>query len=185
MKKLIALLLALVMVIGLVACGAKEEPKADAPVADAPAADAPAADAPAADEGYTIAMLPKFKGENYFDGCYVGAQKAADESDGIYIPTDNTAASCAETIGSVVGNTPVIVGEEGICKGCGVATLSISYYDLGAKAAEMAYEILVNGASPAEMPIAYVSEGITEKYNAELAEKLNITIPEGMVAIGE
>jgi predicted small lipoprotein YifL len=44
MKKLIALLLALVMVLGLVACGNK------APATDAPAADAPAADAPAADE---------------------------------------------------------------------------------------------------------------------------------------
>ena len=48
MKKLIALLLALVMVCGLVACGNKA-PAADAPAADAPAADAPAADAPAAD----------------------------------------------------------------------------------------------------------------------------------------
>ena len=82
MKKLIAMLLALVMVLALVAC-TSGQPAADAPAADAPAADkpadAPAADAPAADEGYTIAMLPKFKGENYFDGCYVGAQKAADE----------------------------------------------------------------------------------------------------------
>ena len=67
MKKLIAMLLALVMVLSLVACSSGQP------------ADAPAADAPAADEGYTIAMLPKFKGENYFDGCYVGAQKAADE----------------------------------------------------------------------------------------------------------
>ena len=55
MKKLIALLLALVMVCGLVACGEKapvaDAPAADAPAADAPAADAPAADAPAADAG--------------------------------------------------------------------------------------------------------------------------------------
>ena len=50
MKKLIALLLALVMVLGMVACGAKTDAPADAPAADAPAADAPAADAPAADE---------------------------------------------------------------------------------------------------------------------------------------
>ena len=56
MKKLIALLLALVMVLALVACGgqtdapAADAPAADAPAADAPAADAPAADAPAADE---------------------------------------------------------------------------------------------------------------------------------------
>ena len=49
MKKLLALLLALVMVLGLVACGNNDAPAADAPAADAPAADAPAADAPAAD----------------------------------------------------------------------------------------------------------------------------------------
>ena len=49
MKKLLALLLALVMVLGLVACGKTDAPAADAPAADAPAADAPAADAPAAD----------------------------------------------------------------------------------------------------------------------------------------
>ena len=57
MKKLIALLLALVMVMGMVACGSKA-PAADAPAADAPAADAPAADAPAAGEKVTI-MWPE------------------------------------------------------------------------------------------------------------------------------
>ena len=55
MKKLIALLLALVMVFGLVACGAKE----DAPAADAPAADAPAADAPAAAGEKVTIMWPE------------------------------------------------------------------------------------------------------------------------------
>ena len=113
--------------------------------------------------------------------------KAVSECDVLYVPTDNTMANNTEIIKNVAvpAGVPVIAGEEGICAGCGVATLSISYYDLGAKAAEMAYEILVNGADPAEMPIEYVSEGITEKYNAEIAETLNITIPEGMVAIGE
>ena len=44
MKKLIALLMAAVMVLGLVACGGSSAPAADAPAADAPAAtDAPAA----------------------------------------------------------------------------------------------------------------------------------------------
>ena len=66
MKKLIALLLALVMVCGLVACGNKAEaPAADAPAADAPAADAPAADAPAADAGMTFAIVPKSAGNPY------------------------------------------------------------------------------------------------------------------------
>ena len=113
--------------------------------------------------------------------------KAVSECDVLYVPTDNTMANNTEIIKNVAvpAGVPVIAGEEGICSGCGVATLSISYYDLGVKAAEMAYEILVNGANPAEMPIAYVSEGITEKYNAEIAEALQIVIPEGMVAIGE
>ena len=113
--------------------------------------------------------------------------KAVSECDVLYVPTDNTMANNTEIIKNVAvpAGVPVIAGEEGICSGCGVATLSISYYDLGVKAAEMAYEILVNGADPAEMPIEYVSEGITEKYNAEIAEALQIAIPEDMVAIGE
>ena len=49
-KKIVALLLAMVMVLSMTACAKTEAPKADAPAADAPAADAPAADAPAADE---------------------------------------------------------------------------------------------------------------------------------------
>ena len=59
MKKLIALLLALVMVVGLVACGEKA-PAAEekAPAADAPAADAPAADAPAADAKLIGVAMP-------------------------------------------------------------------------------------------------------------------------------
>ena len=112
--------------------------------------------------------------------------KAVSECDVLYVPTDNTMANNTEIIKNVTvpAGIPVIAGEENMCAGCGIATLSISYYDLGAKAAEMAYEILANGADPGAMPIAYVSEGITEKYNAELAEALNIAIPEGMVAIG-
>lgn len=111
--------------------------------------------------------------------------KAVSECDALYIPTDNTMANNTEIIKNIAvpAGVPVIAGEEGICSGCGLATLSISYYDLGVKAAEMAYEILVNGADPAQMPIGYVSDGITEKYNADIAEALDITIPEDMVAI--
>ena len=111
--------------------------------------------------------------------------KAVGECDALYIPTDNTIANNTEIVKNVAvpARVPVITGEENMCKGCGLATLSISYYDLGVKAAEMAYDILVNGASPAQMPIGYVSDGITEKYNADIAEALGITIPEGMTAI--
>lgn len=83
--------------------------------------------------------------------------KACEEVDVIYIPTDNTIASATAAVNEIAApaNIPIIAGEAGICEGCGVATLSISYYSLGYKAGEMAYEVLVNGADPAEMEIEY------------------------------
>lgn len=57
MKKLLAIMMALVMVLSLVACGGSTEEKTDAPAADAPAADAPAADAPAAEGATSIRMV--------------------------------------------------------------------------------------------------------------------------------
>ena len=112
------------------------------------------------------------------------AQSACDGSDVIYIPTDNTAASCTEAIRNVVepAQKPVIAGEEGICKGCGVATLSISYYDLGYSTGEMAYEVLVNGADVATMNVAF-APNVTKEYNAELCDLLGVTVPEDYVAI--
>ena len=112
------------------------------------------------------------------------AQSACDGSDVIYIPTDNTAASCTEAIRNVVepAQKPVIAGEEGICKGCGVATLSISYYDLGYATGEMAYEVLVNGADVATMNVAF-APNVTKEYNAELCDLLGVTVPEDYLAI--
>ena len=111
-------------------------------------------------------------------------QNACDGSDVLYIPTDNTAASCTEAIRNVVepAGKPVIAGEEGICRGCGVATLSISYYDLGYTTGEMAYEVLANGADAAAMEIRF-APNVTKEYNAELCELFGITIPEGYTAI--
>jgi len=109
---------------------------------------------------------------------------AAAESDVIYLPTDNTVASNTEIIKNVCvpAGIPIVAGEEGICAGCGVATLSISYYDLGYATGEMAYEILVNGADPATMPIQFAPK-YTKEYNADIAKTLNITIPSDYVAI--
>ena len=114
------------------------------------------------------------------------AMNACAASDVLYIPTDNTAASCTEAIRNVVEpeGVPVIAGEEGICSGCGVATLSISYYDLGCATGEMACEILMNGADVSAMEIQF-APNVTKKYNAELCQILNVTIPEDYVAIGE
>ena len=135
-----------------------------------------------AEMGYTCTEYP-FTDSN--DVASV-TQSAADNSDVIYIPTDNTAASYAETIANVVipAKVPVIAGEEGICSGCGVATLSISYYDIGYATGLMAYEILVNGADVSTMPIEYAPQ-FTKEYNAANAEALGVTIPADYVAIGE
>lgn len=110
---------------------------------------------------------------------------AAQESDVIYIPTDNTAAAYTETIANEVipAKVPVIAGEEGICAGCGVATLTISYYDIGYATGLMAYEILANGSDIAQMPIEYAPLFV-KKYNAANVEALGLAIPEGYIAIG-
>ena len=109
---------------------------------------------------------------------------AVAESDVLYIPTDNTAASCTEAIAAVTvpAGVPVIAGEEGICKGCGLATLSINYYDLGRTTGEMAVKILKGEADISEMPVEYF-QGPVKKFNKDMAEKLNVTIPEGYAAI--
>ena len=110
-------------------------------------------------------------------------QTAANASDVIYIPTDNAVASAALTVDEVcsAAGVPVIAGEEGICKGCGVATLSISYYDLGYTTGEMAAQILKGEADVSTMEIAYAPA--TKKYNAEICEELGLSAPEGYVAI--
>ena len=109
---------------------------------------------------------------------------AAQNCDVVYIPTDNTAAAYTETIANelIPAKIPAVVGEEGICKGCGVATLTISYYDIGYATGLMAYEILANGADVSTMPIEYAPQ-FTKKYNAANAEALGLTIPADYTAI--
>ena len=112
------------------------------------------------------------------------ATTAAQESDVIYVPTDNTVASNTEIIRNICepAQVPIIAGEEGICSGCGVATLSISYYDLGVATGNMAVQVLTGEADISEMPIEYAPE-FTKKYNPDLAEAMGVTIPDDYVAI--
>ena len=111
-------------------------------------------------------------------------QSACDECDVLYIPTDNTAASCTSAIDAVAreAGVPIIAGEENMCMGCGVATLSISYYDLGWKTGEMAAKILKGEADISEMPIEYAAE-TEKKYNEEICEALALVMPEEYLAI--
>ena len=107
-------------------------------------------------------------------------QTACDNSDVLYIPTDNTAASNTEAIANVVlpSKVPVFAGESGICAGCGVATLSISYYDLGYATGKMAAKVLTGEASISEMPVEFAPQ-VTKMYNPDNCAALGITIPDG------
>ena len=112
-------------------------------------------------------------------------QSACDYADVIYIPTDNTCAQYTETIANVVipAQVPVVAGESGICSGCGVATLSISYYDLGYATGLMAVKILKGEANISEMAVQFAPQAI-KMYNEANCEALGIAIPEGYEPIG-
>ena len=113
------------------------------------------------------------------------AQLACESSDVIYIPTDNTAASNTEAIANVVlpAKIPVVAGESGLCSGCGVATLSLDYYDLGYATGLMAAKILKGEAKVSEMPIEYAPV-VTKLYNVANCEALGVTVPEGYEPLG-
>lgn len=126
-------------------------------------------------DGYTV------KQYTFADSNDVAAvtTSACGECDVLYIPTDNTAASNTGIINNIAEpkKVPIVTGEEGICKGCGVATLSISYYELGQKTGEMAYDILVNGKDVSKMEIQF-APATTKKYMADRCKELGVKIPD-------
>lgn len=111
---------------------------------------------------------------------------AAASCDVIFVPTDNTAASNAELIANICipEGIPVITGEVGPCKICGVATLTISYYDLGYETGRMAVRILADGEDIGTMPVEFAPV-FTKVYNPELCEKLGVEVPDDYVALDE
>lgn len=134
------------------------------------------------EKGYSCEMYA-FSDSNDLSSVLTNAVNA---SDLIYIPTDNTAASNAELINNICSNAkkPVVTGEEGICAGCGVATLSISYYDLGVATGKMAAKVLTGEADIKSMPIEYAPT-FTKKYNPDICKKLGINVPSDYKAIGQ
>ena len=131
--------------------------------------------------GLTVTQYPFSDSNDLSSVC----QQAATESDVLYVPTDNTVAANTGIVDGICRpmGKPVFAGEEGICRGCGVATLSISYYDLGYTTGEMAAQILTGEADIAAMPIQYTN--VTKKYNPTICEELGLTVPEGYEAIEE
>ena len=131
--------------------------------------------------GLTVTQYPFSDSNDLSSVC----QQAATESDVLYVPTDNTVAANTGIVDGICRpmGKPVFAGEEGICRGCGVATLSISYYDLGYTTGEMAAQILTGEADISTMPIQYTN--VTKKYNPTICEELGLTVPEGYEAIEE
>ena len=111
---------------------------------------------------------------------------ASQESDVIFVPTDNTIASNAGLINNIClpAKVPVFGGDPGICAGCGTVTISIDYYDLGYTTGQMAAKILSGESDISEMPIEY-SQNPTVRYNPANVEELGITVPEGAVSVAE
>lgn len=132
------------------------------------------------DFGYTCEYYA-FSDSNDLNSVVTGA---ADACDVIYVPTDNTVASNTGIIDNVCrpAKVPVIAGEEGICAGCGVATLSISYYDIGYATGQMAVKILKGEADISEMPIEY-APNFTKKYNKTICDELGVAIPDDYTVI--
>lgn len=133
-------------------------------------------------QGYLEAMGLTCTQYPFADGNDMAAvtQTAADNSDVIYVPTDNTVAAGKGIVDGICrpAGVPVITGDAGTCSGCGVATLSINYYDLGVATGKMAAKILRGEAKISEMPIEYAAE-FTAMYNTEICADLGLTPPEG------
>ena len=131
--------------------------------------------------GYTVSEFTFADSNDVFSV----ASNACDESDVLYIPTDNTAASNAELINSAVVDKkiPVVAGEEGICLGCGMVTLSISYYDLGVVTGQMAAQILKGEAKVGSMDIQYAP--FEKKFNAANCELIGLELGDDFTAIEE
>lgn len=126
-------------------------------------------------EGYLAELnieTERFSFSDSNDVAQISASAAA-RADVIYAPTDNTIANFAATVYGSIGDTPLIAGEENTCRGCGIATLSIDYYDLGYKTGLMAAKILEGEEKIEDMPIEYANAS-TKKYMKSRCIELGI-----------
>lgn len=105
-------------------------------------------------------------------------QSIVSQCDAIYIPTDNVFASAMPQVQSITSQskTPVICGESGMVESGGLATLGISYSDLGYQTGLMAVKILKGEAEPATMPIEAATK-FEYAINGAVAEEIGLTIP--------
>jgi len=106
---------------------------------------------------------------------------AANSKDAIYIPTDNTVASNVETVNAIL-TKPVFAAEEGICVGCGCATLTIDYHHLGELTGAMAVNVLLGKEDIRQYAVQYEQSPVA-KYSKERCQKYGINVPSGYVEL--
>ena len=77
-------------------------------------------------------------------------------------------------------NLPVFAAEDGQMAQGLLASDSISYYSLGEQAGQMAYDILINGKAPADIPVE-TAKDTTLILNQKVAKTLGIEVPEDLL----
>ena len=105
-------------------------------------------------------------------------QSVVTKCDAIYIPTDNVLAASMALVGSVANDAkvPVVCGDIGMVKEGGLATLGLSYYNLGYQTGEMAVKVL-GGEDISTMPVETQKE-FEYIIVGEVVDILGITVPD-------
>lgn len=104
-------------------------------------------------------------------------QSLSDKVDAIYVPTDNTVVSAAQSVVQVANKirVPIISGESSVVDAGGIGTIGINYKKLGAQTGEMAVRVL-KGSKPQDMPIESQKE-FDVIINEAAAKGIGIEIP--------
>ncbi|HEP1839842.1 TPA: ABC transporter substrate-binding protein [Streptococcus suis] len=104
------------------------------------------------------------------------------KADVLFTPVDNTVASAFSTVVSVANKTktPIFTSVEDMVEGGGIASVTLSQYDLGVATGKMAAKIL-DGANPADTPVQIFNEG-TVVVNQKVAKELGITLSDDVIS---
>ncbi|HFI0092014.1 TPA: tryptophan ABC transporter substrate-binding protein [Streptococcus suis] len=106
---------------------------------------------------------------------------ATSKTDVLFTPVDNTVASAFSTVVSVANKTktPIFTSVEDMVEGGGIASVTLSQYDLGVATGKMAAKIL-DGANPGDTPVQIFNEG-TVVVNQKVAKELGITLSDDVI----
>jgi putative ABC transport system substrate-binding protein len=115
-------------------------------------------------------------------GVFQAAKSLVGRADAVYLPTDNTVISSLDAVVKVCveNKLPLYAGEpESVRSGC-IATMGLSYYELGKQTGAMAARILRDKANPADMPVE-TQKNSSLIINPGAAEQLGVTIPKSVL----